>query len=132
MVALAVTSGIGTAMAEAQTLAVADRMSSRTYTRAELLAHPATREVSIAADPVRSRPLRVGLHGLPPIQRGGRRPARSRSRQADEPARVFPAGGVQEIAAQSGVCADLARAQNAGVRRRHPERSRYRRHRGVA
>jgi mono/diheme cytochrome c family protein len=46
---------VSTAVAEAQTLSVADRTSSRTYTRAELLALSATRDVSVADDPVFKR-----------------------------------------------------------------------------
>jgi mono/diheme cytochrome c family protein len=54
---IVVTVTMGAMSAHAQTLTVADRAASRTYTLRELLANPATRDVTIANDIAYRRPM---------------------------------------------------------------------------
>lgn len=75
LLALALVTGLGCfhgapSRAQAPTLAVADRTTSRTYSRSELLADPRLRNVSIAYDPVYRRSMTYRAIPIPELLKG--------------------------------------------------------------
>lgn len=77
LLALALAVGLGclpvrTVLAQAPTLTVADRTSSRTYTRPELLADPRLRTIVIAYDPVYRRPMTYRAIAVAELLKGAR------------------------------------------------------------